>query len=162
MKMYKTVFLAGAILISITAWSPINKNANTSSGPDISELGTRSTTAGLVSIRTLNLKKDVDKNAFEQFVVNEYVPTLRTHIPGASALVVKGDRGENQGEYLFLYLWDSSEIRDLYFPETGEPTEVWQAIDAASEGAIQKMFDKMATYLEGETFGEFTDYAAVR
>ena len=162
MKAFTTLLSLSVILMIMTAWSPTSNNTSLPSVTEISSLGTASVSTGLVSIRELNLKKEVDKKAFEEFVANEYVPTLRRHIPGATAVVVKGDRGGNIGEYLFIYLWDSAEIRNLYFPSATEQTEVWQEIEAASGGAIQRVFDKMATYLEGESYGEFTDYVAIR
>lgn len=113
----------------------------------------------LVAIRELTLKEGVDSKVFEKFITDEFIPTMRRHVPGAKALVVRGERGKHVGKYLYLWVFDSMHIRNLYFPGPDQPSKVWQAVAEASGGAIEQMLNRMDEYAEGTD--EYTDYVAI-
>ncbi len=85
----------------------------------------------VLALSNFSLKKDVDRAAFEQFVREEFNPAWDRHVPGASYLVWKGDRGVRVGEYLSIYNFDTLERRNFYFPQ--EDAGPYPEADKATE-----------------------------
>ncbi len=159
MKTLLTLLLSLAVVAILASWSAWESTEGPSAPtPEFLTTDQAAGTGVMVAIRELTLKEGVDPKAFESFVTDELIPTLRQHIPGAKALVVKGERGTNVGKYLFLWLFDSIHTRNLYFPEPDQASNVWQAVMEASGGAIEQMFNRLNEYAEER---DFTDYVAI-
>lgn len=114
----------------------------------------------MVAIRELTLKEGVDPEVFKKFVVEELGASFNQYVPGAKFLIMKGERGKNIGKYVCVIVFDSIHTRNLYWPEPDKPpSKVWEAILAASGGAIDRNLEKVGNYVAG--FDQYTDYVSI-
>ena len=117
---------------------------------------------GLISLRDVKLKEGVSAEDFETFYREEFLPASSMNpIPGITFVVIKGERGEHVGRYMSAWVFDSIEVRDLYFPETATPSELFQAANAARNEALDPLWDKWNEYVDGPEEDVFTDYVVV-
>lgn len=91
--------------------------------------------------------------AFERFVTESCVPALVSM--GIKAQLLRGDRGERDGQFLLIYEFDSAERRDSLFPATGTSDEVerWTSANAA----LIATWKTMAAWPSAR----YTDYVAI-
>jgi hypothetical protein len=77
---------------------------------------------------------------FENFVLEEVYPVLNLEV--WNYYLLKGDRGDREGKYLWMIEVESVEARDRFFPSPGEMSkEVQQFIEAQAA-----VFEKWATF----------------
>ena len=87
-----------------------------------------------------------------EFYVDRYCPSFEKAFPGLQLYFMKGNRGEHEQEFGLIFLFESKEIRDKYWPAK----DVSSAL--ASEGQI-KMADIYAEQNKILTLiGDHTDY----
>lgn len=87
--------------------------------PFVNAVQAQSDTGKVLSIREIELKEGADTAAFERFIRERYNPAFDGAIPGFTAYIVRGDRGEGKGRYLLVYEFDSARTRNAMFPEDG-------------------------------------------
>ncbi len=63
---------------------------------------------------------------FERFVIEEVLPVLAE---GAETYLLKGDKGERVGKYVFLFAFDSVEARNQIWGPPGGPAREWSEAD---------------------------------
>ena len=105
------------------------------------------------------MKEGIDPAAFERFAAEELTATFDEHVPGVRAFIMKGDRGNNEGGYLFVLVFDSINTRDFYFssPEVGEanmpqtPLELWELGQRVILDRLLEFVVSVAGASEGET-----------
>lgn len=72
----------------------------------------------VMAIRKIKLKQGTSEQTFNAFASkvanNEY-----GKVPGAKFYIVKGERGDEVGTYLFVIEFDSKGTRDFYYPTEG-------------------------------------------
>ncbi len=75
--------------------------------------------------------------------------------------MMKAERGEAVGEYLFILAFDSQEIRDLYFPQAGQPSGVFNSIMNTYGGrdVLRSLYDRLWEQVERSAS---TDYVAIQ
>ena len=73
----------------------------------------------VMAIRDIYLKDDVDHEAFESFYINEVVATNEKCMPGVKMVLLKGDRGRESGMYKHVWMFESVELRNYYWPQEG-------------------------------------------
>ena len=114
--------------------------------------------AKVFGIHRLELKPGVNAAEFEQVVAGEF-NTLPQGVPGWQASIVKGDRGNEVGQYLLIFEIESVQARDKAIP--GDGTLSPEAQQAMAQAA--PVFDKLNGYLTHKLGEEtpFTDYVAV-
>ena len=85
---YKTIYplLAGLALTMILHLFPVEDQFTSSRSQ-------------VIAYRDLILKNDIDLQAFEKFVREEFTPTFEQFVPGVTALIVKGERGTKLGGF---------------------------------------------------------------
>ncbi len=84
------------------------------------------------------------------FYVNKFYPAYEKEFPGLKVFLAKGIRGENEEGFGIIYIIESAEIRDKYWPEKDVSSEL---ADAAFE-KLQPLIDelgKMRTISGGHT-----------
>ena len=81
-------------------------------------------------LHTIALKPGVKAEDFEKFIAEAI--SSSSLMEGAEFHVLKGDRGDREGKYLYLIEFASPEARQRYFPAPGEVTEEAQHILAES------------------------------
>ncbi len=107
-------------------------------------------------LRPIELREGVVADDFEAFVKNEFKNAFSKPTHGIRAFVVKGDRGKAKGEYKFVVVFDSKEIREKYFPiEDGDAAKSLQ--EDATPMQIAAL-QKLATFVN---IGEYSDFAAI-
>lgn len=114
----------------------------------------------IVAVREITLKSGVDAKEFERFVAEEFTPTFEQHVPGVRSFILKGTRGDREGGYAFVLVFDSENTRNFYFPREhgGEASVQGTALQLWRPGQ-QMILDRLFTYVDGisETEG-YTDY----
>ena len=78
----------------------------------------------LMGIHYLKLKEGVNSIEFEQFIKNEFLPSVKNSIPGFYVRIMRGERNANPGEYIMIHDIQSKGIRDIYYPIKGEPSDL--------------------------------------
>ena len=106
----------------------------------------------LYGIHSVQLKPGVDAQAFERFIAEEAFRTPPSS--GLTLRLVKGDRGDREGEYLIIFDYDTVERRNRDFPTPGQPSAVFQQEMQAVSAAWDKLGDFTST-------DSFTDYVEV-
>lgn len=114
----------------------------------------------VISIHEIELRPGVTAEEFERFLTAEYLPGVAPMPPGWSVTYLKGDRAERAGKFAVLFEMDSVEVRDRFFPNSGElSTELqyWRGQRTAAQEALE---DKM--HILAAEIGEiFTDYTVI-
>lgn len=152
-----------AIALSLTALlasGAVDNDAEVTSAPgfEVHALAPLLDGGDVVAVRSLTLKEGADAKAFENYVAQVYTPAFEKHAPGVKAYVMRGDRGKDKGGYVLVWVFDSADTRDFYYPREGEDL---------SEGGT-RFFDQlpelnMADYLApaDTTTVNYTDYMVI-
>jgi hypothetical protein len=111
--------------------------------------------AKVYGLHALELKPGVDAQAFERFVLEEFLPL--TTVPGQVSSLLKGDRGDRAGHYLLLGEIESPQRRDELFPSTQELSDEIQQMIAKTSAT----WDKLNTFVVAFPDPHFTDYVAI-
>jgi hypothetical protein len=100
------------------------------------------------------LHPGVKAEDFEKFIMEEVYP--RFNLEGWKNYLLKGDRGDREGKYLWMSEFESVEARDRLFPTPGEASkEAQQFIE--SQAALYEKWATFATPLDVIS----TDYVVV-
>ena len=114
----------------------------------------------VISIHEIELHPGVTTEEFERFLTAEYLPGVAPMPPGCSVTYLKGDRAERAGKFAVLFEVESVEMRDRFFPSSGEPSaelQYWRGRRTAAQEALE---EKMHTF--AAEIGEiFTDYTVI-
>ena len=99
----------------------------------------------VIAVRDIELSNDVDEQEFEAFIQEKFAPAWKESREGMTIFFVKGDRGDRKGMYQFVWMFESIENRDEYFPEeggdgTGKLGEVLEPIGDVMQGLQQFQF----------------------
>ena len=78
-------------------------------------------TAKVLGIHEFELSPGVDPEEYEEYVIETM--NLLTRPEGLKVYVLKGDQGEREGKYIAIYALESVELRDRYWPASGEQSE---------------------------------------
>jgi hypothetical protein len=114
----------------------------------------------VISIHEIELRPGVTTEEFERFLTAEYLPGVAPMPPGSSATYLKGDRAERAGKFAVLFEMESVEMRDRFFPSSGEPSAELQHWRGRRTPAQEALEDKMHT-LAAEIGEIFTDYIVI-
>jgi len=76
-----------------------------------------------VSSYEVTLQPDVTMNQWLEFNRTKWVPAAEKVFPGIKIYIVVGDRGESENMYGEIWVFDSKETRDKYWPTEEGDTE---------------------------------------
>jgi hypothetical protein len=107
--------------------------------------------AKVFGIHPLVLHPGVNADAFERFV-REEIQGLS--FAGQKIAVLKGDRGDRLGEYLYMIEFESVEVRDRLFPHEKELAAETQAAVIA----LLPVLEKWGTFATPFNMSVSTDY----
>jgi hypothetical protein len=110
--------------------------------------------AKVFGIHMVALKPRVKAEDFEKFVTEEVYPL--PWFEGIESYLLKGDRGDREGKYLWVFEIESVETRDRYFPSPGKASEEAQQF-FATHAAVFEKWDTFATPINVI----YTDYVVV-
>ena len=117
--------------------------------------------ARVFGMHELELRPGVTPEAFEQFVV----PALRG-VPcreGQILSILKGDRGERAGKYVFVFEYDSVEQRDRDSPGSNQDSDDLMAWLAANRATVGAFFERLSTFVvpDWDIGMHYTDYVVL-
>jgi hypothetical protein len=109
--------------------------------------------AKLYGIHEIELKPGVKEEDFEEFMVEQVYA-----LPWPCEFtLLKGDKGERDGKYLVLMVFESTEARDRWDPVSGWITGEGRRFFQTHAATVEK-YEAMATPV-GETI--YTDYVVL-
>ena len=108
----------------------------------------------VIGIHNLEVKSRKEAE-LEKYFKDEFISAVYNKIPGLNLYLMKGDRGDMKGHYILVYVIDTIERRNQYFPESGENTEEFLQYFRP----ISQYFDKLYSFL-GDRIS-YTDYIVV-
>ncbi|MBX2877567.1 MAG: hypothetical protein KTR30_35945 [Saprospiraceae bacterium] len=95
----------------------------------------------MISLRHMKLKPGIDTTAFEAFMADTWGPNRSDAVPGSKAFFLQGISGGHKGEYALLWVLESVETRNKYFPEENQSSEVYRELQ------------EMWSWLDDEVYG---------
>ena len=110
----------------------------------------------VLSIHQLNLKEGVNVADFEAFILNELLPYYN-EVKGQKGDLAKGDRGIRTGKYAIILSFDSLADRNRIYPPEGGISDDFEEILKGTE----ELWDKLGSFVEGDAFGNHTDYVTI-
>src|SRR5437763_11745480 len=117
--------------------------------------------ARLFGMHELELRPGVAREDFERFVVEELSRLL--HREGQTTYVLKGDRGERAGKYVFVFEYDSVASRDRDTPRSNQDSEKLVAWLQEHHAEVGALFERLSTFVQPDwDIGQhYTDYVVV-
>ena len=112
--------------------------------------------AKVFGMHMITLRPGVKEEDFEEFMTEDVYPLPSPE--GLEAYLLKGDRGDREGKYLWVFEFESIESRDRYFPSPDEMSEEAQQF-FGSLAAVAEKWATFATPLSTDTIA--TDYVVV-
>ncbi len=97
----------------------IERTAFTDYAPVGAYMPPKAGTTPVIAVRNIELGDDVDVKKFEQFVKDKFAPIWKEPREGLQLAFTKGDRGERKGKFQFVWVFESIENRNKYFPQEG-------------------------------------------
>ena len=116
-----------------------------------------------MAFRPLTLLESTAPVDLEQFAREQLTPTFEKFVPGVSSYIIKGERGDNKGNYVHVLLFDNRTTRDFYFPyeHSGEENIPEIALKLWRPGQIL-LLDSLPKYVAPlESIRNYTDYIFV-
>lgn len=110
----------------------------------------------VIAIRYPEIKAGMDRE-FERRLRDEWLQDLHKGMKGLSIYWLKGDRGERNGKYLMMLVFDTYERYRNYWTAEGQSTEAYHEV----VDPYLNMLETMSAYFEEEAFNSYTDYIAL-
>ncbi|WP_420459210.1 hypothetical protein [Neolewinella sp.] len=114
----------------------------------------------ILGLHHVRLKPGTDQAAFERFIHNMWSPTQSDALPDSKIIFLRGISGERSGDFSFMWLIDSGETREYYFPQAGKPSQIYQ--DFERGWAWINDDDNLGKYVDDTQGDEYTDFIVVR
>ena len=109
----------------------------------------------LVGVHKIMLNEGVTEEAFDAFVTGPFAELWKEPIGGIQVRVDRGDRGQNDGQYLAVWSFESVACRNRYFPTSTEVTQAFRDDVRSKLTDVQAEFDSMCSSTE------FTDFVVL-
>lgn len=109
----------------------------------------------MVANWNVSLNPDVSKEEFEDFLLEEFIPAYEKHYAGIGLLLLKSDRGTDEGNYSILLHFDSIEERNEWWPAEGESSD-------KSREASNKMKDLNEKLQSMVTMSSWNDWLVLK
>jgi len=87
-------------------------------------------------------------------------PTFKNEVVGVQSYIIKGQRGDNKGQYVHLLIFDNEKTRNFYFPyeHSGVENISEEALKLWRAGQIM-LLDSLPKYVVPlSSTGKYTDY----
>ncbi len=118
-------------------------------------------TPGVIwGFHTILLLDSVDRSDFETFIHRYWSPTRSDALPDSKVIFLKNLSGAEKGEFSYIWLIDSEETRDYYFPEATVPSEMYTEFEKGWGWIYDPEY--LGKYLAAPEDEMFTDFVVVR
>lgn len=114
----------------------------------------------ILGLHHIVLKPDVDPADFEEFIHRIWAPNRSDALPNSKMVFLKGIAGQREGEYSYLWIIDSEETRDYYFPSSGVPSHMYTEFETGWSWMDSP--DYLGRFLANDVEDVFTDYVVVQ
>lgn len=94
----------------------------------------------VIALRTLEIA-EARADTFEQVITEREYPFFDDRVAGIDVALLVGDRGMEAGKYLYMYLFDSEERRNYYFPTEDGPFPIWEPISISLNEVSGDIFE---------------------
>ncbi len=109
----------------------------------------------VLGIHHVTLKPAIDVKAFEACIAKQNA-AFKDVLPGLQLYIMKGDRGEQAGQYIVVYELDSTARRAEYWPAVGGGPS------PKAQEALSKVPDmKCGDYMDGNAPDRYTDFVVI-
>lgn len=85
--------------------------------------GQKLTKDAVVACWNFSPKEQVNTEDLEDFLLREYIPEFERSFTGTKLFLLRNDRGNDEGGYSILAIFESLEVRDRWWPQSGEPSD---------------------------------------
>jgi hypothetical protein len=102
---------------------------------------------GTVAIHeyTVTLAPDVTMDQFMDFFVDKYIPEANKLLEGVKLFALKGDRGEHENGIAMLVWCESTDARNMYWPEEGAGSSEYTAANEKLQPVTDELL-KLGTF----------------
>ncbi len=117
-------------------------------------------TGKIMAFRPLTLLEGTNPKDLERFAREQLTPIFKNEVVGVESYIIKGQRGDNKGQYVHLLLFDNEVTRNFYFPfeHSGEDNISEEALKLWRKGQIM-LLDSLPKYVKPlESLQNYTDY----
>jgi hypothetical protein len=115
--------------------------------------------AKVFGLHEIELRPGVRSEDFEKFVIEEV--SRGPLLPGWEVMLLRGNRGERDGKYLLMFVIESVETRDRFFPGPDQVSEENQRF-IESHPEFERMMEKWRKLASAPGEDEVvTDYVVV-
>ncbi|MGC9342373.1 MAG: hypothetical protein ACP5E3_06715 [Bacteroidales bacterium] len=111
----------------------------------------------IIAVRFFHIEEEKQVE-FENFIEDIFHPAYQEHIDGYFNYVLKGDRGDKEGQYMLLTVFDNADRRNEYYPIPLEPAS--ESFMSQYE-AVLEIDEKFRTFLPENIDFDYTDYIVV-
>jgi len=145
------------LVLLIASWTVLREPSSPNVATDES-LSPKVETGEVLGIRHVTLKEGVDSDEFERFFVEEYQPVFNERFPGLQFMLLKGDRGQDVGGYIFVLKVSSVWARNYYWPDDDSDSGKYEELLEACGSTCERLFDKFIGYVVEDVYSQYTDY----
>ena len=107
---------------------------------------------GLHSLK-VKLKKGVTSDQFEAYFTNTLIPAYENAYRGVSLHLIEGLRGQYKGNLGMVWIFESNEVRNLYFDNNEQST----SLNKETRAKLKSVDDGLAKL--GTWTSSFTDWS---
>ncbi|WP_116125338.1 hypothetical protein [Lewinella sp. IMCC34183] len=111
-------------------------------------------------VHHLALRDSVDRGAFESFIHRYWAPTRADALPDSKLIFLKALTGPRAGEFSYVWLIDSEETRDYYFPKSEVPSKMYTEFEKGWSWINGD--EHLGKFLAAPEDAEFTDYVVIK
>lgn len=109
----------------------------------------------IIAVRRFKLKSGTSAAQFEKFAI-EKLAVDNGKLPGYKDYILKGERGDDLGNYVAVSVFDSKQTRDFYYPVAGKGPS---AEGSKLMSALPNYSSEFTKMLQGTpTDSSYTDY----
>ncbi len=108
---------------------------------------------GIHSGGTITLKPGVTLEQFNEFILTKYLPASDKAFPGTKSFLIKAIRGEKEGSFGTMVIFNSEQERNKYYNNDGSANEEGKAAQQRMQDALDEFGKLVATYK-----GKYTDW----
>ncbi|PPK85324.1 hypothetical protein CLV84_2219 [Neolewinella xylanilytica] len=109
---------------------------------------------------TILLMDSINRSDFETFIHRYWSPTRSDALPDSKLIFLKNLSGPDKGEFSYIWLIDSEETRDYYFPEAKVPSKMYTEFEKGWNWIYDPEY--LGKYLAAPEDELFTDFVVVR
>ncbi len=113
--------------------------------------GQKLTKDAVVAYWNFSPREQVNSEELEDFLLKEYIPEFEKNFIGTKLFLLRNDRGNDEGGYSILAIFESIEVRNKWWPQEGKTSE---EAKKATEN-MKEPGDKMMEMIEMKSWNDW-------